>query len=124
MRSDSMTYHVVDGMLVNKMGTLHTNHPAIILDREVGTLHSVGDIKVVGTYFNQYLIQVTNFPELSKSLVYIAFDRYEGILNMEEVCTFINMLKNSLGGERVRSYLAMDSDTLKAEIKKFSEAGF
>lgn len=117
-------FYVEDGMLHNRDNTFHTNNPAVILDREVGTLVKVGDVDSLGDYFNAFLLRLQSCPDIARNLVYIAFDRYEGILDMNEICTFINMLNNHLGGDRVRKLLAMDTGTLKSEIKKFADMGF
>lgn len=117
-------YYVEEDMLHGKDNELHTNNPAVIIDREVGTLLKVGDADYLGDYYNAFLLRLQACPDMPRNLVYIAFDRYEGILDMHEICTFINMLSNHLGGERVRRLLAMDSGTLKSEIKKFADMGF
>lgn len=117
-------YYVENGMLHSRGNELQTSNPAVIIDREVGTLLKVGDADYLGDYYNAFLLRLQTCPDMPRNLVYIAFDRYEGILDMNEICTLINMLNNHLGGEKVRKLLSMNSGTLKSEIKKFADMGF
>lgn len=128
MRRKEMFFQINYGDLVNKDFTLRTIHPAVVLDLETGGLLKVGDHKYgsTGNWFAQHMLDYQNSTGLNpvSRFVYIAFDRYEGILDIEEICTFINMLNNHMGAERVKGLLAMDADTLKAEIKKYADMGF
>lgn len=65
------------------------------------------------------------FGDIADNLILIEFDRYDGILSVDEICTFVNyMVMCSANGEKVLKMLSMKEEDLKKELKKLSEFGY
>lgn len=128
MRRKEMFFQTNYGDLVDKNYSIRTVHPAVVIDLETGGLLKVGDHQYgsISNWFTQNMLDYQNSTGLNPiaRFTYIAFDRYEGVLDIEEICTFINMLNNHMGSDRVKSLLSMDASTLKSEIKKYANMGF
>lgn len=123
----------MDKVLEVKYGTIYTkgglgiDHIGVILDKDTGLLKYGDSTKDLNGYFlnmvNKY--RKIGFEEMADNLMYIEFDRYDGILSIEEICTFVNyMIMCSGNGERIMKMLNMDEENLKNEIQKLSEIGY
>jgi hypothetical protein len=63
--------------------------------------------------------------DICDNLVYIKFDRYDGVLTIEEICTFVNyMLMCSVNGNKIMNMLNMSANEIKSEIARLQEIGY
>lgn len=119
------------GMIVEHdvdKSNVHMNNPAIVLDLEVGSVLKMGDeltsdIKdwydtAVNTYISNGMIDIVD------SLQLITFDRYDGILDIDDICTLINYMRNTPGSEKMKALLSMNADDLKQEVERLQSIGF
>lgn len=116
-----------------KYGTIYTNggigidHIGVIIDKNSGLLKYGDSTKDLNSYFLDMVSKYrkAGLSDIADDLVYIEFDRYDGILSIEEICTFVNyMVMCSANGERIMKMLNMDEENLKIEIKKLAEIGY
>ena len=63
--------------------------------------------------------------DMANDLVYIEFDRYEGVLTIEEICIFANyIVMCSCNGQDIIKMLSMEVLELKERLKLLSEFGY
>lgn len=63
------------------------------------------------------------FKEEADSLILINFDRYSSILDVDEICSLVNYLRNTIN-ERLKTILDMNEIELKEEIKRIQDMGY
>lgn len=120
--------NVYEGMLLNKEHGVYMNNPCLVIDKETGTLLKMGDEltsnikKYYDTMMSQYFELGIDIDE--SDIVFIKLDRYNGVLDIDEICTLINYMHNSIGKERMNALLEMDDSSLKAKIKELQDIGF
>lgn len=97
-----------NGIMIDNMG--------VIVDKNAGLI-KYGDVRkgMKECYINmveKYL--KCGFEDVANDLVYIEFDRYDGILSIEEICTLCNYMVMCSGtGSRLYKLLSMDEDDIK-----------
>lgn len=100
---------------------------AVIIDKSVGLL-KYGDAQTgLYDYYNEMVgkYKKCGLEDIANDLIYVQFDRYEGILTIEEICTFANyMVMCSCNGPTIYKMLQMDSNELKEKLKSLSEYGY
>lgn len=65
------------------------------------------------------------FNEMADSISLIKFDRYDGILDIEEICTLCNYIfMVSANYDIINKLLTLNSDELKNELTRLKELGF
>lgn len=65
------------------------------------------------------------FEDIANDLIYIEFGRYEGVLTIEEICTFANyIVMCSCNGQDILKMLGMETPELKEKLKLLSEFGY
>lgn len=100
---------------------------AFIISRDSSVL-KYGD-KNRGLY-DYYLATIKKYKscgleDIANNLFYIEFDRYDGILTVEEICIFANyIVMCSCNGEIIYNMLKMDEVELKNKIKTLAEYGY
>lgn len=113
-------------------GTIYTpggngiNNMAIIFDKSACFL-KCGEVKDMEEYYNDMVSRYNKigYSSMAKDLMLVSFDRYDGILNIEDICTLTNyMAMCSANGERILNILNMDKDRLIAEINMLREIGY
>ena len=63
--------------------------------------------------------------DMANDLIYIEFDRYEGVLTIEEICTFANyIVMCSCNGQDILKMLNTETPELKEKLKLLSEFGY
>ena len=119
-------FKVKNGSIYNNNGIMIDNM-GVIVDKD-GGLIKYGDVSkgIKECYTNmvdKYL--KCGFDDMANDLVYIEFNRYDGILSIEEICTLCNyMIMCSAVGSKLYKLLTMDKDKIKREIKKLSDLGY
>lgn len=118
------------GPLKVQYGTIYTengigiDNMAVILDKKAG-LMKYGDSECYLEKYYEEMIEKykrVGLEDVAADLLLVKFDRYNGILNIEEICTLVNyMILCSANGEYLMKLLNMDEPTLKTEIQKLKE---
>ena len=114
------------GSIYRKDGSFIDNL-AVVIDKE-GGLMKWGERDNIKDYYNNAMEKYRAIPgleEFANNQVYLEFDRYEGILSIEEICTFANyMIMCSANGSRIINILTMEESDMKKEIQRLKELGF
>lgn len=116
-------YKVEYGSIYNDDYSMMIDNLAIIVHKTDG-ICGFGD-KYMHNMPNRFAKKVQKFRDAklddrANSLVYIEFDRYDGVLSVEETCVLLNhMVFYTLSGERILSLLDSDEKTIKETIKEF-----
>lgn len=121
-----------ENKLTVKYGTIYCNgigidNMAVIIDTDGGLLKFGDAERHMRTYYADMTekYKKSGCGDMCDSLLYIEFDRYKGLLTIEEICTFVNYMRLcSANGERIVKMLNMNAPDIKSELKKLSEIGY
>lgn len=120
----------LDGMIIGKQEhnmTYYANNPCIVIDKGSGTLLKMGDqtTNPLDAYYQTTVDRYNKagFTYIANDLILINFDRYQ-TLNIEEICTLMNFMMNSIGPEKMNALLNMAEPELKSEIKRLTDMGW
>lgn len=124
----------MDRELSVKYGSIYTkrgiciDNMAVIYDTEIGCLLKCGDLdKSIRGYYDKIITRYNEmgFIHEARSINLIRFDRYEGCLSVEEICTFVNyMLMCTSIKDTVNAMLLMGEEELKRKLNKLAEIGY
>lgn len=65
------------------------------------------------------------FENMCRDLILIQFDKDNGVLTTEDICTFVNYMSMcSANGSRIMKMLNMSKGEIKKEITKLKEVGY
>lgn len=118
-------YTVLGGSIYNKYTGCLIEEPATLLDINTGTVLKMGEKEYVERYMHKASdnFRKTGFQEDADALRLIAYEKY-GALSIDQICTIMNYLPNSLEPERVQELLGMSQETLVGELNKLYEIGW
>lgn len=123
------------GYLTVKYGSIYPqkdfsfmiDNMAMIIDIEIGSVLKYGDIdhSDIKNYYENMCKKYHNLglADMTDSIMLITFDRYQGILDIDEICSLSNYFLNHIG-EKMREILNMTESELKELIKRIQEWGF
>lgn len=100
---------------------------SIIISKNTGSVVSYGDTdrSDIVDYYQKYIEKIrTVMPEDVDNYVLLSFDRYNNILNIDEICSLTNYFLNHIGAERINELLNADESKLKEIIKHIQDCGF
>lgn len=122
---ESGNFTVEDGMIVGKRITFYANDLCMIIDVATGTVLKIGD-QTTGPLDSYYETLAKSYDAMgmAEDLKFINFDRYNGILDIDDICTVLNYFTNSIGPEKMNSLLIMNTQQLKIEVSHLQELGF
>ena len=116
-----------------KYGTIYTKNGvgidnlAVILDKNSSVL-KYGDVsKGMKSLYEDMVSKYkkVGLHDIAQDLIYLEFDRYNGVLSIDEICTFANyMMLVSANGKTIVNMLSMSANDLKKRLKELSELGF
>lgn len=113
-------------------GTIYTeggigiDNMSVILDKTVG-LMKYGDKEWIEEYFDEMVAKyrTAGFENMADNLMVVHFDRYDGSLDIEAICTFVNYMILCSGNiHKIMSMFGMTQEHLLEEIKKLKEFGY
>lgn len=119
-------FEVKYGTMYNQNG-IGIDNLAIIFDVNSGVL-KYGDVSrgmkaLYEDMINKY--KKAGLDDMANDLMYLEFDRYDGVLSIEEICTFANyMILVSANSKTIMNMLNMSEEDLKIKIKALQELGF
>lgn len=108
--------------------SINMNNPVIVIDTDTGTVLKCGDSLTSNikewyeTAIKGYLSM--GFQDCADALKIIYFDRYNGILDIDGICTLINYIRNSIGADKMKKLLSMNEDGIKQEVERLQSIGF
>lgn len=118
-------WYVEHNAICNRHSNACTNNPAVLIDTECGIVLKSGDKSMIQNYMHtaasEYLDK--KMVSIAQTLTVINFDQYR-TLNIDEICTLMNYMQNSIGPRKMNELLTMSETALKAEIKRLTQYGF
>lgn len=101
------------------------NNLFMIINKEWCSVLKYGEMKVdVPEYYEKIREKYSRVsPEDADNIILITFDRYDGILDIDEICTLGNYFLNHVG-EGMLKIFDINETELKEKIKKLQEYGF
>lgn len=122
---ESGNFTVEDGMIVGKHVTFYANDLYMIIDVATGIVLKIGD-QTTGPLDSYYetLAKSYNAMGMAEDLKLINFDRYNDVLDIDDICTVLNYFVNSIGSEKMNFLLTRTIPQLKAAVLRLQEIGF
>lgn len=120
-------YTVEYGSIYNKDHSVMMDNIGLIIDKETGTVYKIGDTERtdIEAYYQNIInkYRESGLSDMADNLIFVAFDRYRGILDIDEICTLVNYFFNHIG-EKLMETLSLDEVALKEKIKHLQDVGF
>lgn len=119
-------FEVKYGSIYTNSGTMIDNM-TVIIDKDTGLLKYGEANRGMDKIFNDMVSKYNKagLDDIANSLILVKFDRYDGILSIEEVCTFSNYMTMCSGNaDIIMKMLFMDEKELKEKIKVLAEIGY
>lgn len=117
-------FEEIDGSVYCKLTGTILEHPAILVDLETGTVLKNADEDIVKAYFGTFCSEILKIePKSVYNYKVIVFDKYRN-LSVDEICTLMNYMRNSIGPEKMRELLSMRPEHLKEKLNKLVEIGW
>ena len=118
---------VIYGSITNEEETLLIDNMGIIVDKQVGSILKYGDINTsdILNYYHTMLdkYRAAGLDDIADDLVFISFDRYNGKITIEEICTIVNYGMNS-HSERFLEIYNLEETALHERIKQLQNYGY
>lgn len=118
LRVECGTIYTEDGIGIDKM--------SVILDKTVG-LMKYGDADWINEYYSEMVSKYSaaGFEGMTENLMLINFDKYDGLLDIDAICTFVNyMILCSGNSKKIMEILSMAEDKILVEIMKLKGLGY
>lgn len=117
---------VIDGSITDESNRFLINNMSIIVDTEDGIVLKYGDVDT-SNICEYYTIMIDKLSKVNKDMAdnikLIKFDRYNGILSIEDICCIVNYGMNC-HSERFMKLFEMNEQDLKNEIKRLRNYGY
>ncbi len=126
---DHRVLEVEYGSIYTKSRDVMIDNLVIIYDKQMGCVLKYGDAdrSNIKKYYEHMVKKWRDIgmEEDAENIVMVEFDRYDGILSIEEICTLANyLIMVSALGDKFHRLLNSDEDTIKQEIARLQELGF
>lgn len=105
--------------IINKQDGMIVENPSVIIDTNTGTVLKIGDVSWVKDYYSK-LCSIFS----KANCILFTFDRYQGSLDADSICTIMNYLMNSLGPNRISKLLEMPMSDLLKEVARLQSIGW
>lgn len=121
LRVEFGSIYTESGFMIDQMG--------VVIDKDGGLMKYgslVGERNIRDYYkdtVNRY--KACGYSDIADNLVLVEFDRYEGVLSMDEVCTFCNyMIQCSANGSKIMKMLHMSEEEIHEKLSELSSFGY
>lgn len=116
------------GSIYEKETCFCINNLGVVVDKTVGLI-KYGDCSYnfLENWYENAIekYKKVGFNDVANDIILYKFDRYNGALTIDEICTFLNyMVQVSSNGERIFQMLNKDINLLKEDLKGLAELGF
>lgn len=116
------------GSIYKKDSCFCINNLGIVVDKSTGLLkYGDCDNDFLESWYKDIVekYKKVGFDDIARDIILYKFDRYNGVLTIDEICTFLNyMVQVSSNGERIFQMLNKDINSLREDLKGLSELGF
>jgi len=116
---------VEHGSIYNTNGCI-IEQPDIIYDTDSGLMR-YGNAEKLRDHYDRIIekYRKAGMFEMTETTKYAEFDRYFGVLDIEEIKTLFNyFIFGGAAGEKIHTTLSLDAQGLKAEIAKYKDMGY
>lgn len=99
---------------------------SVLIDIDTNTLIKIGDSNFI-TNYRDTMVQAyikAGFPIYAESFINITFNTKCSELNIDEICTIINWLYNSIRKTEMNRFLHLPISEMKKEIQRLQKFGF
>jgi hypothetical protein len=115
------------GSIYPKDGSFMINNICLVVDKSDGIVFKYGDKDTsdIISYF-EHTVKVyreKGHNDMADNLMLLEFNRYDGVLDIDEICTLVNWFRNSIG-HLLMETLQLSEIDLKAKIKSLQEMGW
>jgi hypothetical protein len=113
------TIYTQDGIGIDNM--------AVIIDKDGGLIKYGDSEKYLDKYYSETISKYkkAGLDDIANDLLYVKFDRYDGVLSIDEICTFVNyMIMCSANGNKIVEILSMPVDEMKNKIEQLKEMDY
>ena len=122
---ENMNYTVKNNKLYCNSNNKTIENPAILIDRETGTLLKVGDIDFINKYLitASYQYNKLGLTNIAATLMLINFNKFTKIDN-DGIATIINYFSNTIGADKINEILSMNEKELIDKIASLQKLEF
>ncbi len=116
---------VYDGTIYTQDG-IGIDNMAVVFSKFAG-LVKYGDIELIRNYYSEVTktYREAGYNDMAEDLGIIEFDRLSGVLDVDEICIFVNyMIMCSANADKIMKMLSMRKAELKNEIAKLKKCGY
>lgn len=116
------------GSIYTESGNM-IDHMGIVLDKKVGLI-KYGEVQGpngVEQYYKKACLayRARGFDDMADDLILVKFDRYNGALSIEEVCTLCNyIIQCTANIERILEILEMDEEKIHYTLAELAALGY
>lgn len=116
---------VENGAIVNEDNSIMINEPAIVIDKDCGSVMKYGNKDRVSEYYRTAVSKYTQmgFVDMAENLVFIDFDRYNSEISIDDICTIINYGMNC-HAESFTELFSLNAQTLKDRLEQLRKYGY
>ena len=115
------------GSIYLKDSPVFIDNMCIIVDKDTGSIMKYGDAESsdIKQYYETMCKKYRDagFSDIADALILIEFDRYNGILSIEEICTIVNYGMNC-HSERCLELFDLEADELHKRIAELQGFGY
>lgn len=118
---------VIYGSITNDDNSFLIDNMGIIVDKSVGSILKYGDVNT-SNILSYYQTMITKYKEagfddMADDLIFISFDRYNGRISIEEICTIVNYGMNC-HSERFLELFNLEENALHERVKQLQNYGY
>lgn len=123
-----------DNIFEVKYGSIYKRETGCIIETMAFIINKDSSVLKYGDAQNglyEYYIDIVKkykecgLHDMADNLFYVQFDRYDGVLTIEEICVFANyIVMCSCNGRTIYNMLQMNPDELKEKLKVLEGYGY
>ena len=122
---DTWFLTVKDNKLCFCDSSITIDHPAVVLDMELGTLLKFGESNYIREYHTVACKELRKVDkDIADSLALFEFEYLNSNLSIDELCTMINYFHNSIGPDLLKKFFLLNEEETHQKLKSLAEVGF
>lgn len=124
------SWFVADNQILNRYNNLIalTNTAGLVIDAGTGTVLRTASEEAAKSYFATMIHALNDTADkgmpaakhMADSIQLVTFDLKNGPLDIEQVCTLINYMNNTIGNDNMKALLALDQEQLIAKAEELA----
>lgn len=124
------TWFVADNQILNRYNNLIalTNTVGLVIDAGTGTVLRTASKDAAEAYFATMIHAlndtankgVSAAKHMADNIQLVTFNLKDGPLDIEQICTLINYMNNTIGSDNMKALLALDQEQLIAKAEELA----